>query len=163
MENRDIEDNTIENNEIKANEVESEVISTKEADIRKTNIKTSNKLKPDEDESIAEGEAFDSRKIFSAKLKKIILLLIGGVCLIIVAISIFKGKQAKLVQPLTSQAMDLDAGSKATDTDKMWRQNLEDKQSNLDKALQEKLENVKNEINQKNAISDNKKEQEIKI
>ncbi len=162
MENRDIEDNTIENNEIKANEVESEVISTKEADIRKTNIKTSNKLKPDEDESIAEGEAFDSRKIFSAKLKKIILLLIGGVCLIIVAISIFKGKQAKLVQPLTSQAMDLDAGSKATDTDKMWRQNLEDKQSNLDKALQEKLENVKNEINQKNAISDNKKEQEIK-
>lgn len=159
MKNSDTEKNNENAREVA--EVVEEMASIQE-DIRESTIKTANRLKLDEDEPIVEEVTFDSRKIFNNNLKKISLLSIGAVCLIILAISIFKTKQAKLEQPLTSQAMDLDAGSKATDTDKMWRQNLEDKQVHLDKVLQEKIENVKNEINQKNAISDNKKEQEIK-
>lgn len=105
---------------------------------------------------------FNSRKIFNGKLKKIVIISIGGICLFGFGINIFKDKQTKVAPVVTSQTMDLDAGSKAADTDKMWRQNLEDKQSNLDKALQEKLENIKTEIAQKAAINDDKKEQEIK-
>jgi conjugal transfer pilus assembly protein TraB len=106
--------------------------------------------------------AFDSRKIFKDKLKKIIIFSIGGIVLLTLIIGAFKGKKAKLESFPASQTMDLDAGSKATDTDKMWRQNLEDKQSNIDKALQAQIEKVKNEISQKSAASDDKKTQEIK-
>ena len=106
--------------------------------------------------------SFDSRKIFNSHLKKIIFISFGGLCLLAIAINVFKAKQAKLLPISTSQTMELDAGSKAADTDRMWRQNLEDKQVHLDKALQEKLESVKAEITQKAAASDDKKEQEIK-
>ena len=105
---------------------------------------------------------FNSRKIFNGKLKKIMFIGIGGICLLVLAINIFKAKQAKLSPISSNQTMELDAGSKATDTDRMWRQNLEDKQSHLDKALHAQIENVKTEIMQKAAASDDQKTQEIK-
>ena len=105
---------------------------------------------------------FNSRKIFDSKLKKIMFIGIGGICLLVLTINIFKAKQAKLLPISSNQTMELDAGSKATDTDRMWRQNLEDKQSHLDKALHAQIENVKTEIMQKAAASDDQKTQEIK-
>ena len=116
----------------------------------------------EETENEAKTAGFNSRIIFNNKIKKIIFISLGGLCIVILTMNIIKTKQAKLMPELTSQTMDLDAGSKAADTDKMWRQNLEDKQSTLDKALQDKIEAVKNEINQKTAANDDKKEQEIK-
>ena len=116
----------------------------------------------EETENEAKTAGFNSRLIFNNKIKKIIFISLGGLCIVILTMNIIKTKQAKLMPELTSQTMDLDAASKAADTDKMWRQNLEDKQSTLDKALQDKIEAVKNEINQKTASNDDKKEQEIK-
>lgn len=105
---------------------------------------------------------FDSRTIFKRKLKIILLISLGGVIFLSLVIGAFKGKKTKIVQDLGNmQIMDLDAGSKATDTDKMWRQNLEDKQSNLDKALQAKLEDIKTDISQKAKASDDEKAKEI--
>ncbi len=106
--------------------------------------------------------SFDSRKIFNTNLKKIILALVGGIFIVILFVGTFKGKKAKLDPINESDTMDLDAGTIAADTDKMWRQNLEDKQSNLNKELQTKIENLKAEINKNAAESDDKKEQEIK-
>ncbi len=106
--------------------------------------------------------SFDSRKIFNTNLKKIILALVGGICIVMLFVGTFKSKKAKLNPINESHTMDLDAGTIAADTDKMWRQNLEDKQSNLNKELQTKIENLKAEINKNAAESDDKKEQEIK-
>lgn len=105
---------------------------------------------------------FDSRKIYKATIKKIGLITLAGVCVLALGMNIFKAKKAKQNPISTSQTMDLDAGSKAVDTDKMWRQNLEDKQSDLDKTLQVKIETIKNEINQKVTEKDNQEAQEIK-
>lgn len=106
---------------------------------------------------------FDSRKIFKKKLRIIILSVVGILISLILVVGAFKGKREKIIQQEDGrQLMELDAGSKATDTDKMWRQNIEDKQSNLDKALQNKIEDIKNEMSQKAIASEEKKNQEIK-
>ena len=121
-----------------------------------------NLLDTEDENTNTKAASFDSRQIFRAKLKKISFLSLGGFCFLVLAISIFKNKNVEQAPISTSQTMDLDAGTKATDTDKMWRQNLEDKQSNLDKDLSVKIENIKTEITQKTAITDEKQEQEIK-
>lgn len=108
------------------------------------------------------GLNFDSSKIFKKKLKRIAYFSIGGLILLAVIVNVAKGKKTKLEPISTRETMELDAGTKAIDTDKMWRQNLEDKQKNLDIALQEKIEKMKNEITQKAAVSEGKKDEEIK-
>ena len=116
-------------------------------------------------EAVAEdnGVTFDSRKIFNKKLKMILVYGSVAIIVLVLAIGSFKGKKAKIIQQENNnQTMELDAGSKATDTDRMWRQNLEDKQINLDKTLQTKLEDIKADISQKAKASDDEKNKEIK-
>lgn len=108
------------------------------------------------------GLNFDSSKIFKSKLKRIAYFSIGGLILLAVIVNVAKGKKTKLEPISTRETMELDAGTKAIDTDRMWRQNLEDKQKNLDIALQEKIEKMKSEITQKAAVSEGKKDEEIK-
>lgn len=117
-------------------------------------------IKNTESEEI--GPSYDSNKIFKNKLKKIAYLSIGSLIFLVVIVGLAKGRKEKLDPVSTKETIELDAGSKATDTDKMWRQNLEDKQKHLGTELQEKLEKIKNEIEEKAAASEDKKEQEIK-
>jgi len=105
---------------------------------------------------------FDSRKIFNKKLKMILVYGSVAIIVLILVIGSFKGKREKIIQQENNnQTMDLDAGSKAADTDRMWRQNLEDKQMNLDKTLQTKLEDIKADISQKDKARDDEKNKEI--
>ncbi|MCT4635279.1 MAG: TraB/VirB10 family protein [Rickettsiales bacterium] len=107
-------------------------------------------------------EGFDSRKIYKATVKKLGIIGLVGICIIAVGMNAFKSKKSKENPISTSQTMDLDAGSMAADTDKMWRKNLEDQQSDLDKNLKAKIETIQKEINHKVTENDKKEAQEIR-
>lgn len=106
--------------------------------------------------------AFNSRVLFAKNLKKIAITAGCLVGVIIISISLFKGKkQASEGIETKAQVIELDAGTKAVNTEKMWRQNLEDKQADLNKNLKSEIEALKQELNQKAARIEDKKDQEI--
>lgn len=106
--------------------------------------------------------SFNSRVLFAKNLKKIAITAGCLVGVLIIAITLFKSKK-EISQEVetTAQVMELDAGTKAVNTEKMWRQNLEDKQADLNKNLKDELQALKQEFNQKAANIEDKKNQEI--
>lgn len=114
-----------------------------------------------EDRHYEIAKEFNSKIIFKANLKKIVLGVASIAILVTFANLLFKSKKEQKMKVLEAQTMELDAGSAATNTDKMWRQNLEDKQINLDKLLSDKIDKIKNEITDKAKESDEKKDSEI--
>lgn len=63
------------------------------------------------------GLNFDSSKIFKSKLKRIAYFSIGSLILLAVIVNVAKGKKTKLEPISTRETMELDAGTKAIDTD----------------------------------------------
>lgn len=106
--------------------------------------------------------AFNSRVLFSKNLKKIAITSACFVSVIIISIALFKGKKQSSEGIETSaQIIELDAGTKAVNTEKMWRQNLEDKQADLNKNLKDAVQALKKEFDEKAANIEDKKDKEI--
>lgn len=106
--------------------------------------------------------AFNSRVLFAKNMKKLAITVGCLIGFIIIAVTLLKSeKQAPQEWGATAQIMELDAGSKAINTEKMWRKNLEDKQSDLNKNLKDAMQTLKQEFDQKAASIEDKKEQEI--
>lgn len=107
-------------------------------------------------------ENFDGKKIFNQKVKKILTGVGGVLGVMLLVIFIFSNRTKEISLDPQSTSINLDAGTAATDTDRMWRKNVEDKQESLDKSLSVKINTVKDELVKKTAELENKKDQEIK-
>lgn len=106
--------------------------------------------------------AFNSRVLFFKNIKKIAIAVACLIIILLVIIVLFKSKRETSQEVgTTTQEMELDAGTKAVNTEKMWRQNLEDKQADLNKNLKSEIESLKQELNQKAASNEDQKNQEI--
>lgn len=113
----------------------------------------------DKDIDISE---FNSRKIFVHNVRKIAIVATCLITAAVVAITVFKGKkQVSQELEMSGQTIELDAGTKAVNTERMWRQNLEDKQADLNKNVKDEIQALKEEFNHRAANIEDKKNQEI--